>query len=67
VLPIVIIVRKKQGESEDKLINTFKKKILFEKVIEEAKDRHFYTKPSRARYMKVRQNQRRREWERTHR
>jgi ribosomal protein S21 len=59
---MTIIVRKKPGESDDKLIGAFKKKILFEKVVEELKEKTYYTKPSRARYMKLREKQRQRNW-----
>lgn len=61
---MAIIVRKKQGESDQRLIAAFKKKTLYEKVVEKAKERAFYTKPSRAKYMKFRKAQRRREYER---
>ncbi|KKT75939.1 MAG: hypothetical protein UW69_C0007G0012 [Microgenomates group bacterium GW2011_GWA2_44_7] len=62
---MAIIVRKKPGESDERLIGAFKKKTLYEKVVERAKERAFYTKPSRAKYMKLRKAQRRREYERT--
>lgn len=59
---MTIIVRKKAGETDDRLIGAFKKKVLFEKLIEEVKEKTFYTKPSRARYMKTREAQRRRDY-----
>ena len=59
---MTIVARKKAGETDDRLIATFKKKVLFEKLVEEVKDRTFYTKPSRARYMRRREIERRRNW-----
>lgn len=64
---MTIVVRKKPGETEDRLIGAFKKKVLFEKLVEEVKERTYYTKPSRARYMKTREAQRRREYIRSFR
>ena len=61
---MTIVVRKKAGESDDRLIAEFKKKILFAKLVDELKERAFYTKPSRERYMKNREMVRRRNWER---
>lgn len=40
------VVRKKPGQSEDKLIADFRKKILNDEVLIELKDREFYKKPS---------------------
>jgi small subunit ribosomal protein S21 len=40
------IVRKTPGETEDKLIAKFKKKILAEQLLEEIKEREFYKPPS---------------------
>lgn len=59
---MTIVVRKKAGETDDRLIGAFKKKVLFEKLVEEVKERTFYTKPSRAKYMKKRETERRRNW-----
>jgi len=42
----MFIVKKKRGESEDKLISRFKKKTLDEGIILEVRDRERYKKPS---------------------
>jgi len=42
----VFIVKKKKGESEDKLIARFKKKTLDEGIILEVRERDRYKKPS---------------------
>lgn len=60
---MAIIIRKKPGETDEKLISAFKKKILYEKVVEEAKERAFYVKPSRQKYLKKREIQHRRSFE----
>ncbi len=40
------VVRKKPGQTEDKLIADFRKKVLNDEVILEIKKREFYRKPS---------------------
>jgi len=40
------VVRKRPGQSDDKLIADFRKKVLAEDLIEEIKKREFYKKPS---------------------
>jgi ribosomal protein S21 len=45
----MFIVKKKKGESEDKLIARFKKKTLDEGIILEARDRERYKKPAERR------------------
>ena len=40
------IVRKKPGQSEDRLIADFRKKVLNDEIILELKKREFYRKPS---------------------
>ena len=42
----MFIVKKKQGESEDRLIARFKKKVLDEGILLELRDRERYKKPS---------------------
>ncbi len=49
------IVRKKPGQSDDKLIADFRKKILFDEVLIELKDREFYKKPSRIKQEKIKE------------
>jgi ribosomal protein S21 len=40
------VVRKKPGQTDDKLIADFRKKVLADEVILEIKKREFYRKPS---------------------
>ena len=40
------VVRKKAGESEERLIAKFRKKIQAEQFLTEIKDREYYKKPS---------------------
>lgn len=49
------IVRKKPGQSDDKLIADFRKKILADEVIVEIKDREFHKKPSVLRQERIKQ------------
>jgi ribosomal protein S21 len=58
------IVRKKPGQSEDKLIADFRKKILSDEVLIELKDREFYKKPSRIKQEKIKERRKtkRRVW-----
>ena len=53
------IVKKKPGQTDDQLIAQFKKKVLYEEIIEEVREREFYTKPSRKRYERERANKKR--------
>ena len=45
----MFVVKKKKGESEDKLITRFKKKTINEGIIPELRDRERYKKPSQRR------------------
>ena len=45
----MFIVKKKKGESDDRLISRFKKKVLNEGLLLELKDRERYKKPSERR------------------
>lgn len=38
----LIVVKKKAGESDEKLIARFRKKVLFEGIIPEARERKFF-------------------------
>lgn len=49
------VVRKKPGQSDDKLIADFRKKILADDVIPEIKDREFHKKPSVLRQERIKQ------------
>lgn len=40
------VVRKKPGQSDDKLIADFRKKVLSDEILIELKEREFYRKPS---------------------
>lgn len=54
------IVRKKPGESDDKLIAKFRKKVQAEQLLTEIKDREFYKKPSVRKKEKLAESKRRR-------
>ena len=45
----MFILKKKQGETDDKLIARFRKKTIVEGVMQEYRDREHYTKPSERR------------------
>lgn len=45
----MFVVRKKKGESEDRLIARFKKKVLSEGILLELRERERYKKPSEKR------------------
>ncbi|HET7099366.1 MAG TPA: 30S ribosomal protein S21 [Patescibacteria group bacterium] len=45
----MFILKKKKGESEDKLIARFRKKTIMEGVMQEYRDRESYKKPSEKR------------------
>jgi ribosomal protein S21 len=45
----MFIVKKKQGETDDKLIARFKKKVLNEGILLELRDRERYKKPAERR------------------
>lgn len=49
-----ISVKKEPGESDDKLIAKFKKKVVESGILLELKKRERYTKPSRERYERER-------------
>jgi ribosomal protein S21 len=45
----MFILKKKKGESDDKLIARFRKKTIMEGVLQEFRDREHYKKPSEKR------------------
>ena len=49
---MTLIVKKKPGDSDDKLIRDFTRKVMDEGIVYEAKKRQFYLKPSAARAQK---------------
>ena len=51
----MVVVKKKKGESEDKLISRFRKIVLEEGIIDEVRDRERYKKPSEKRKEKKKQ------------
>ncbi len=51
----MVVVRKKKGETEDKLIARFRKIVLEEGIIDEVRDRERYKKPSQRRKEKNKQ------------
>jgi ribosomal protein S21 len=46
----MVVVKKKKGESEDKLIARFRKKVINEGLLFELKERGRYKKPSEKRH-----------------
>ena len=49
------VVRKKPGQSDDKLIADFRKKVLDDEIILEIKKREFHKKPSVIRQEKIKE------------
>ena len=49
------VVRKKPGQSEDRLIADFRKKVLNDEIILELKKREFYRKPSLVKQEKIKE------------
>lgn len=49
------VVRRKPGQSDDKLIADFRKKVLADEVLLELKKREFYKKPSLVRQEKAKE------------
>jgi small subunit ribosomal protein S21 len=45
----MVVVKKMPGDSDDALIRKFSRKVMSEGIIQEAKRREFYLKPSQAR------------------
>lgn len=60
----MVVVTKKPGESDDRLIARFKKRVLDEDIIQEARDRSQYIPPSQKRKEKKYRQAFRRELER---
>jgi len=56
---VATIVRKKPGESDDRLIAKFRKKVQAEQLLTEIKDREFYKKPSVKKKEKLAESRRR--------
>ena len=49
----MVVVKKMPGDSDDALIRKFSRKVLSEGILQEAKRREFYLKPSLARKQKA--------------
>lgn len=54
----MVVVRKMPGDSDESLIRKFSRKVLSEGILQEAKRREFYLKPSLARKQKIEDNRR---------
>ena len=48
----MVVVKKMPGDSDDSLIRKFSRKVMNEGILQEAKRRKFYLKPSLARKQK---------------
>lgn len=53
----MVVVKKMPGQSDDQLIRNFSKKVLDSGIIQEAKRRKFYLKPSLAKKLKKKMKQ----------
>jgi small subunit ribosomal protein S21 len=49
----MVVVKKMPGDSDDALIRKFSRKVMSEGILQEAKRREFYLKPSLARKQKA--------------
>ncbi len=49
----MVLVKKLPGDSDDSLIRKFSRKVMSEGIVQEAKRREFYLKPSLARKQKI--------------
>lgn len=49
------VVRKKPGQTDDKLISDFRKKVIDDEILIELKQREFYKKPSLVRQEKAKE------------
>lgn len=54
----MVLVKKMPGDSDDALIRKFSRKVINEGILQEAKRREFYLKPSLARKMKREESRR---------
>lgn len=48
----MVVVKKQPGDSDDSLIRKFSRKVMAEGILQEAKRREFYLKPSQAKKQK---------------
>jgi len=49
----MVVVKKQPGDSDESLIRKFSRKVMSEGILQEAKRREFYLKPSAARKQKA--------------
>jgi len=49
----MVVVKKMPGDSDESLIRKFSRKVMSEGILQEAKRREFYLKPSAARKQKA--------------
>ena len=49
----MVVVKKQLGDSDESLIRKFSRKVMSEGILQEAKRREFYLKPSAARKQKA--------------
>lgn len=54
----MVFVRRKPGDTDDKLIREFSQKVINEGIVPEAKRRQFYLKPSLAKKLKQEESRR---------
>jgi len=54
----MVVVKKSPGESDDSLIRKFSRMVISEGILQEAKRRQFYVKPSLARKLKQEESRR---------
>ena len=54
----MVVVKKMPGDTDDALIRKFSRKVISEGILQEAKRREFYLKPSLARKMKREESRR---------
>jgi ribosomal protein S21 len=54
----MVYVKKTPGESDDSLIRKFTKKVIDAQIVQEARRRQFYLKPSLAKKMKREESRR---------
>ena len=49
------VVKKKPGQTDDKLISDFRKKVLSDEVLIELKKREYYMKPSQVKQERIKE------------
>jgi len=54
----MVIVKKMPGDSDEALIRKFSRKVMAEGILQDAKRREFYLKPSQARKQKIQDERR---------